>query len=518
MADTQTADTPAPADGEKLHIYGLLVGFFTGLPNLIFPMLAALFGARSSGYGQALIPFMLAVFLGGSLFFRWLAWTRFRYHIGLEDIRIESGIINRSARSIPYERIQDVSIEQKPVARLFGLGKVMFETGGGKGEDGTLAYVTMPEAERLRDLVRARKAGVADAPAKTEDAGKAVAMAEPETPPIFTMDTARVLTLGFYSFSLVIFAVLFGAAQQFDAFLPFDLWDLGAWLGIAEERGATFDGLGTGARIIAGIFALGGLIVVGFATGIIRTFLREYGFRLDQSEKGFRRRRGLLTLTDVAMPAHRIQAATISTGPIRKLRGWRALKFVSLAGDSGGKEKSESDHVVAPLATLQEVAEIAEAANISLPDAGVRFIRSKWVYWLDHWLIFVPFVLIGVAALTLFADAGSRAALPLIILVAAGAVLFLQWRRSLYALDDDYLFVRRGWWKERMTVAPQVKVQSVEIAQGPIERLRGLAEIRFGIAGGALSIVGLPLANAQAIREQVMDQVAAVDYSEIASK
>jgi len=513
----QEVDTPVATDGEKLHIYGLLVGFITGLPNLIFPALAALFAARSSGYGQVILILMLGLLLGGSLFFRWLAWTRFRYHIGAEDIRIESGIINRSARSIPYERIQDVSIEQKPVARLFGLAKLMFETGGGKGEDGTLAYVTMPEAERLRDLVRARKAGVADAPAKTEDAGQAAAMAEPETPPIFAMDTARVLTLGFYSFSLVVFAVLFGVAQQFDFLLRFDVWDIGAWLGIAEERGATLNGLGTAARIVAGFAALSGLIIVGFATGIIRTFLREYGFRLDHNDKGFRRRRGLLTLTDVAMPVHRIQAATISTGPIRKLRGWRALKFVSLAGDSGAKDKGESDHVVAPLATLQEIEHIAKAASIALPDADVSFIRSKWVYWLDHWLMFVPFVLAGVAALALFADAGSRAALPLIILVAAAAGLFLQWRRSLYALDGDYLFIRRGWWKERMTVAPQVKVQSVEIAQGPVERLRGLAEIRFGIAGGSLSIVGLPLANAQAIRGQVMAQVAAVDYSEISA-
>ena len=31
---------------------------------------------------------------------------------------MESGLISRSARSVPYERIQDVALEESPVARL----------------------------------------------------------------------------------------------------------------------------------------------------------------------------------------------------------------------------------------------------------------------------------------------------------------------------------------------------------------------------------------------------------------
>ncbi len=348
--------TDAPTgEGERLHPLGLLVGFVTGIPQLIFPMLAALFGIRETGLG---IPTIIALVLFVSLFFRWIGWLRFRFHLDEDDIRIERGILNRTVRSIPYDRIQDVSIEEKPLARLLGLGEVKFETGSGDGEDAKLSFVGMDRAEALRETVRARKA---------EAGGTVTAETHStEMPPVFAMDNRRLFILGLYSFSLVIFAVLGGVANQMDFLLPFDFWDFGHWIGMAEDRGVSIDSISFGARIIGAVFALLALIGVGIATGIGRTFLKDYGFRLDRTERGFRRRRGLLTKTDVVMPVNRVQAASIVTGPIRKRNGWYALKFISLAQDS----KDDKDHMVAPLASLHEIWPIMAEANLLPPDGA----------------------------------------------------------------------------------------------------------------------------------------------------
>ncbi len=69
---------------------------------------------------------------------------------------------------------------------------------------------------------------------------------------------------------------------------------------------------------------------------------------------------------------------------------------------------------------------------------------------------------------------------------------------------------RRGsTWRSR------VKLQSVEIAQGPLARWRGYADIRFGVAGGTLEMHGVPLDEARAIRAAVLDSIAAVDFSRL---
>jgi putative membrane protein len=502
--------TPA-ADGERLHISGLLVGFVSGLPQLVFPMVAAIFGVRKAD-NPVLIPIVIAVVLIFSLFFRWLAWLRFQYFVGEHDIRVEKGILNRTARSIPYERIQDVSIEQKPLARMMGLGEVKFETGGGDGDDAKLSFVTLEEANRLRALIRSRKAGVA-----VHDPVDAPAPVEEHAHPIFAMDGKRVFVFGLYSFSLVIFAVLGGLAQQFDFLLPFDFWDFKHWIGLAEERGVSvsqINGVGVFAQIILAFVALSSLIFIGFATGVVRTILREHGFRLDQTAKGFRRRRGLFTLTDVIMPTHRVQAAIVQTGPFRKRRGWHSLKFVSLAQDS----KQEANYVAAPFATLDEVWRIAIAAAIAAPDGDERMQRGVATYWLTQLLFVVPVLLTAMAALVIFADTPiGRTTLLLLLLVLPGAFFWLNWRQYRFGLDDHQLYVRRGWWRQQMTIAPQVKVQSVEIAQGPLSRRQGLASLRFGIAGGTMEMIALPLANAVAIRDAVMEKVVAVDYSAIRS-
>jgi len=492
-------------EGQRLHPVGLLVGFVTGLPQLFFPIVAVIFGSGSRNRPE-LIPLVIFAVLLVSLFFRWLAWLRTHYHIGDDDIRIERGIISRTTRSIPYDRIQDVSIEQKPLARLMGLGEVKFETGGGEGEDAKLSFVSVEEAERLRETIRARKTDSAPT------VGGSNTIAETDSLPVFTMPLQRLLTLGVYSFSLVIFAILGGLAQQFDFLLPGDVWDVRRWIGMAEENGVDIRHIDRTVQIGGAVAALAALVGIGVATGIVRTVVRDYGFRLDRTAKGFRRRRGLLTLTDVVMPVARVQTAVIETGPIRVRSGWHALKFVSLAQES----KEEGDHMVAPLATLDEIAPIMAVAGIDPPAADSLFRRGPLRWWFGGIILLALAMAIAtVATITFpgapFRHAGWMLAVPLIFL----PMVWLQWRHSGWLVDDRQLYARENWWNRRLTIAPQVRVQSTKISQGPIARLFGLVTLHFGIAGGTLRFVALRPDEARAIRDQVMAAVAPVDFSEI---
>jgi putative membrane protein len=498
VSDDIVAQAPL-TEGERTHPLGLFVGFITGIPQLIFPMFAALFGTRGSDISMPLI--ILAVLLV-SLLFRWVAWLRFRFHLGEDDIRIEHGILNRTVRSIPYDRIQDVSIEQKPLARLLNLGEVKFETGGGKeADDAKLSFVTMDRAEALRETIRARKA---------EGGVAVIEEAAEEKPPVFAMDNRRLVTLGLYSFSLVIFAVLAGAANQLDFLLPYDTWDFKHWIGMAKERGVSIDGVGTSARIIGALFALAALVVLGLASGVIRTALKEYGFRLDRTAKGFRRRRGLLTKTDVVMPVARVQAASIVTGPIRKRGGWHALKFVSLAQDS----KDETDFMAAPLAKLDEIWPIAGEAGLTAPETNQAFRKSHFLWWASGLVGLSIVIVIAMLATMIFAEAPFRMAgwmllVPLLFL----PMVWMEWRHYGDLVDARQLYVHEGWWREKLGITPQINVQSAEIVQGPIARLLGLCTLHFGIAGGSFAFAALPLADARAIRDAVMDKVAPVDFS-----
>ena len=266
-------------------------------------------------------------------------------------------------------------------------------------------------------------------------------------------------------------------------------------------------------------FVGGGIAVLllGVATGIARTIIRDYGFTLDRTERGFRRRRGLTTKTDVTIPIARVQAATVGTGFIRRALGWYEVKLTSLAGDG----KDEKDHIVAPLARLGEAdAILSELAldRASLEDH--RRVRQGWGRSHPVSVGFAPLVILVIAALlfggiALIPDAlMARIDLPfdtrLIPLApAAGAlvVLFfnwLDWRHRRWHFDGRVLHIADGYLSRRHVILPARNVQSADLTLGPVLRRAGAVNLVLGVPGGSADISAIPLAEAEALRAQLL--------------
>ncbi len=464
----------------RLHPLSLLLSFLKLIPQFIYIIPALFFGMSKGGALVFVLPAIGALILV-SVAISYLKWRRFSYQVGEEEIRISSGILSRNKRSIPYERIQDVNVEQKLLARVFNLAAVKFETGSAGSDDGVLNAVSLDEASRLRDIIRQRKAGIAsntmadaDSPA-TPDA--ASAEEEEEDTPIFIMDDKRVFIAGLFNFSLIIFAVLAAAAQNFDFLIPDEIFDRDYWIE-RVDAGKQITGLGLWSQILGLISAVIGLVILGLSTGVITTFLREYGFRLDRTKNGFRRRRGLTTLTDVVMPLHRIQAATVLTGPVRRRFGWHHLKFQSLASD-GGKE---SDHSVAPLATTDEMDRIMAEPEI-VREAAAEYLPVRQAYWIQPVIIYSALIAAIGGALAWFLDARLLWLLALILPIIF--FMRLHWKHHKYVLTGGQLFVRSGFWRQKLTILPIRKVQSVDIYQSFIDRALGNVSVVLGVAGGS---------------------------------
>jgi putative membrane protein len=244
------------------------------------------------------------------------------------------------------------------------------------------------------------------------------------------------------------------------------------------------------------------LVLIGLATGVVRTVLREYGFRLDRTEVGLRRRRGLLTRTDVTLPARRAQAAIVGTGPLREGFGWRDLKLQSLASDEGGK----GDHVLAPLARDDEIGTILNALGWRPLSEATDWQRVSSVYFWSLAIVLSPLLLV-----LLFVTIAAANAPNLALVGTLLGLLFIRWRgwkRTLYALDDDRLLFRTGWWRRRTVVLPFSKIQSIDLTENFVTRWFGTASLGFGVAGGsgfsAHVIPALPRETARALRRQLL--------------
>lgn len=524
-----------PENWQRTAPLGIVARALNGLKSAIIPLIAVTIGSggfgggfdSGLGGGHIVGPIIVLAAVAGNFLFSWIAWRHHRYALGADDIRVERGLVSRHSRAVPYDRIQDVALNETPISRLFGLVEVKFETGAGGKDELKLAYVTRDQGEMLRNTVRALRddsaaAALADA-GETVPTAQVSASAEAPARLLFRMGLPRLVLFGIFEFSLVVFAVLFGAAEQLDFLLPFDVWNPEGWWellsGPLGGAGRTVAEMGLAVQVMAGLLALASLATLGLATGVVRTVARDWGFRLERTECGLRRRRGLISRSDMVMPVRRVQALVVSTGIVRRaLGGWHALGVVSLAQD----EKSAS-HVVVPFATMAEIAPVVAETGFALPGAGVAWRRTSPAHH-RNMALFCVLPLVAVAAGLLLADPWIDAehfrpgwitgALFIVALIQC-LRQFYRWRHDCFALDDGQLFVRRGWLSPRLDIVSRIRVQTVELVQGPFGRSDGYASLRFGIAGGTLEMDGLALDDAMALRAAVLDSVAALDFSRL---
>lgn len=440
---------------------------------------------------EANIGLLLLISLGGigaALVSAFFVWMRFRYGVGERELVIESGVLHRQRRVIPFDRIQDIDIEQGLLARMFGTAKVRIETGGSAKNEGELDSVALTEALRLRETLRH---GQEAAGTSGHESADPAAVGEPL---LFRMSPGRVLLAGMFNFSLVSLAFLFGGFQYLEPLFDFDLVEPERWLGPARTAAA-------GATWLASLLLVLALLLLSLLIGIARTFARDYGFTLTRAPSGLRRRRGLFTLSEVVIPLRRVQLSVIRSGAVARLFGWFRLEFQTLSADA-----AQSGHqAAAPFARMEELLLVlAEVRPQLLPAEGdyVRVSRRHILRQSLRWLAAAALPLLGGAIFW----PPALLLLPLLaVLVGAAA---LQWRHHRYCLTGDALHVRQGFLTRRLWILPYEKIQAIAVDQGPLQRRLDLATLTPDTAGASLfaapSIVNLSAPDADALAERLL--------------
>jgi membrane protein YdbS with pleckstrin-like domain len=147
------------------------------------------------------------------------------------------------------------------------------------------------------------------------------------------------------------------------------------------------------------------------------------------------------------------------------------------------------------------------------------------------WVAFLPGDIVPILIWSAVAIAvpivGVILVVPLVFVLIAPDViayvgLHLRYDTTWYVFTDRSLRIRRGIWVIHETTITFENVQNVEVAQGPVQRYFGIADVIVQTAGGGASKktshggekssdthVGLlqGLDNADAVRDQILERV-----------
>ncbi|KQV73547.1 hypothetical protein ASC61_00090 [Aeromicrobium sp. Root344] len=290
------------------------------------------------GWGDMSAVLSLVISLVGGLLlgmgFGFLTWLFTRYVIDGSELRINSGIVTKASRRIPYERLQSVDIAEPLVARIFGLAELRIEMAGGKDSRTSLRFLRLADARDLRRVLLARAHGTAPDESPVAEQRTIITVVPPERIVIGTVLSLDFLFAAAGSIALIVGAIWFGQL----------------------------------------VVALGGIIPLGtwLAQIIAKRILQQWEFALSRGHGGLRIERGLLSRTSQTIPYARVQGIAIKEPFVWRRLGWLRLE-VDVAGYAahGNDEGVASSSILLPIAdrTLAEsvIAELIPGFDVDVP-------------------------------------------------------------------------------------------------------------------------------------------------------
>ncbi|WOQ69877.1 PH domain-containing protein [Microbacterium limosum] len=410
----------------------------------------------------------LVVIVGGF----YLSWRFHTFRITDDDVEVRQGILFRSQRRAPLDRVQGVNLTRPLVARLAGLAKLEV-VGAGTDANVKLEYLTTANAERVRaDILRlasgrrlAERVEEARSPSRASAVSAAVSEGitgliagaegpdeEPES--VVHIPTGR----------LVASQVLGGGT----------LWLL--LLIIAMIVGG----------VVGSPWVLIGIVpaVLGIGAYGVSQIVKSLRYSIAPTRDGLRVTFGLFTTVTEIIPPGRVHAVEVRQSIFWRPFGWWTIKINRLTGKSLSDTSTDQFTTVLPVGLRGDVERVL---RLLLPDVP----EGEWGVAFEHGVL------------------GPRDADPFVNTPPRGWwVRPLSWRRNGYLITPDALLVRRGWIWRSLALYPFARLQSVALHQGPLDRAARLATLRPHTVAGPVygNLAAVDREGADALFAQVAER------------
>lgn len=462
----------------KLSPRSLVVGPIIQIRGLLLPIAAGLvIGGFNPWILTATVLAVLGLLVGG-----FVTWKTFRYEIGAERLEIRSGLIRRSRRTIPLERVRGVDVTSTLLHRLLGVAVVRIEAAGGSAgdtEDGKLDAVDAAEAERLRRVLLHRKAVLTGQGAETTTVGEegatatsdtSAAVTEPDDDTVTYFRMPRswylfgALSVGYLVTPFVLLATLFGMVQQSAGQMATDF--LVDWV-TSTDRGFL---------MVFAAVSVGVLVLLMPVFAVVSYTLAHWGFALRGRDGSVVAERGLFTRRSVTLERRRIRGYELRDNPLeRTRRAVRLRAIVTGLGDTANRA------VLLPMGPRSTVEEVVDRALGLFRGRLTRHPRAALYRRLTRAVL--PFVV--VAAVAAYFDV-TWLTVAAGVLALLGVPLAVDRYRSLgHGYDGERVSVRSGSLQRGQATMERSAVIGWTWTQTLFQRRSGLADLQVTVGAGA---------------------------------
>jgi putative membrane protein len=422
--------------------------------------------------GGRAAPLLIALVLLGALAVI-LEWRAFRYRVSGGALVIDRGVVRRSSRVVPLDRIRSVDITATALHRALGIVQVEVEAaaGGRERADLTLVAVTPEAAAELRDrLLAGRPEGEVE---------------ETPTPSVLYRATPPALAVAgatswrYVLAPLAVIGVLWNLAENVPGGALEDLGD------------AVLDRAPSGAVWVA-VLAVGAF-AAAVALGALGSLLVDWSFVLTDDGERLVATRGLLTRRAVTIDRARVRGVDVGDSPLR-----RPLRLVSVAAVAGGVGSGSGGRAtLAPILDAEAATRLVRVLDPAAPALQVALTQHPRA---ARGRRLVRAVGPPAAAALLAAPVGAWWAVAVLVVVAAAGVplAFDRYRQLGHRFDGERVVAREGSLSRRWSEFDPAAIVAYDVRRSPGQARAGLCTVVLHLGQGVGSRRVLDCAEAQA--------------------
>ncbi len=454
---------------KRLHPFRVVLSIVKILKNLFFPaVFLFIFHSASEAQWVMIGRIGLLLYIAISLIVSILTWWTYRYEFRERTLHVYSGILVKSERNMPVERIQNVQKHTSFLHKLLRMTSLTLETGTGGDEASVkLDMITFSEAARIECLLNQDEEEKHD-----------------ERMVHFTVSRHELIKASFTSLSF--FAIIPLLASFY-----FTIDDFFKLNGVTKD---VIDYVMGALWVLAPISVV--LLIVGAAAGVITTHLRYGNFEIASDEERIYLKKGVLNESFFTITKEKVQAVKLNQSLLKRWFGLVGVELIS-AGNVGDEEmETNSLYPFLPVKQAYTIVEeLLPAYKIEtdmdqLPRASLwmKLMRPSYV-----WLI---------TTVSLIWWKPQFWYVSLVLLVLIYLTRILEFYNARYKMSDTFLQLKTGAFTTVLLVTSRQKIQEIEVKHSLLQRKWQLVSIKIANRGRPVhfsEMADLPVESAENI-------------------
>ena len=445
-----------------------------------------------------------------------LSFYYFKYRLTNNHIEIRSGVFSKKHLNIPFERIQNVKLEQPIYYRPFGYTCLQLDTAGSAKQEAKVVALNIELAEQLKKIILVNQnktiLNQVIEPSTHKKSSKDAVKMQVATSHETLLNRRNLTDLIIHGLTNNRIWILLGGIAPFFGEISTKLTNFFTTLGIDIEKLFT---IADKPWWHIGFYALSLTFVVMLAISLLSvagSIISFYNFTLTKNDDKYIRRSGLLTKHEVTMRLSRLQM-------IIRQQDWldvmlkRANLTFAQSQTSHFQAGAQHNKIMVPSVKPEECQQLIDdvCPKNQLSSIAYQAI-SKW-FLLRHIVLFLLPVTLTLISVSLLSGKLVILYFTLPTFFILCSMIFFRWLRWGFAMDDQYIYIRKGMFGVNYYCFAKYKVQQTQLRQSWFLRRHQLAHIRLVLAAGGQDIPFISERQAKLVIDQSLFHVESTQRS-----